>query len=281
MAIEMQRQHCVVLCEYDCSVAHILADRSSDMTAHPGEMGCYTKVDTAIELVLPVETVTVQDVTLAIHGVYVAWKDAEMASTQPAVTTTTTLPSSTSLSTQIKAQETSSSSSDRVSKTKSPAITTEDDVAHAKEIAVHESRSTTASSLESVASPTHDRQPKPILSTPTVAASVPTTPASTKVQQAQAMPSGVIAGIAVGGLVGACAIVGFFTLAAVTCRRQAKRYAAVSVQVFDTPSDFQDGKQRWSYFSLVVGSSDNGNSNVVSEADSRAVSGTVAELEGD
>lgn len=95
------------------------------------------------------------------------------------------------------------------------------------------------------------------------------------------MPAGVIASIIVGGLVGFCAIVGFFTLADLTCRRQAKRYAAVSVQACDTASEFQDDKRRWSYSSSVVGSLDCGNSNVVSEADSRVVYETVAELEGD
>lgn len=132
------------------------------MTAHASDLGCYAKIGHANRTCFASRNG---------HGVYVAWKEDGMASPQPAVTTTTP-PSPTTLSTQSRAQDALSSSSDGVSETKSPAITTEDDIAHSKGIEVHESRSTTVSNIESVPSPTHDPQSKLITPTPPVATSV-------------------------------------------------------------------------------------------------------------
>lgn len=218
------------------------------MTAHgSGELGCFTHVDSPTSLALPTEGTIVQDVVLGVHGVFVAWASSDALQSRPTLTAATPTPTSASLT-----RTTSPSTSSTLAITSPSPSRTTPETPHA-----------------SSSNP----------SQPTNAAEANSTPSLTTTPSPKLAPS-IIIGISAGAVAGALALVGLSVLAILCRRRRCRRLSneSVEVRVFDSATEFYDDKRMWS-----VGSSADavGAGIMVAEADSRAVVGGRAELEGD
>lgn len=96
------------------------------MTAHHGEMGCFTQVDEETVLALPTGVVTVKSVMLAMHGVLVAWasSDSSVLPAMPGSSPTTRAIETTSTEQHETSTTSSISTSPTLSATSTHTLTT-------------------------------------------------------------------------------------------------------------------------------------------------------------
>lgn len=263
------------------------------MTAHNGEMGCFTEVDDETVLALPTGVITVKGAMLAMHGVLVAWASSDLS----------VLPAMPGSSPTTRAIETTSTEQHETSRTSSictsptPSATSTHTVATAPPTRITDS--TTEGAESQVSDPAGDAasvtqetlKPDPSSSSPsTVAASTSPSPSvSITPNSANKLRPSAIAGISIGAAASVAILAGLAASAILFRRRRQRRaksrYDQVDFRVFDSASEFHEDKRRWSQLSSSFGTasgSGSGHTDVgdVSEADSRTAMLDVAELEG-
>ena len=264
------------------------------MTAHNGELGCFTEVHSETVLALPTGVVTVKGAMLAMHGILVAWASSDL----------TVLPAMPGSSPTTHPTETSSNEQQHEALTRLSAYALPTSIAISMQtLTVTPLTTITESATEKAGAQvsdhaggatsvtqdifTPDRSPSP---PPTTITSI-STPASVSARlqptPTHQLPPAAIAGISIGAAAGAAILAGL-AASVILFRRRRRRTKmhkyGVDVRVFDSATQFHEDKRRWSElsssFGTVSGSGSEQTDTEVSEADSRAVVPTISELEG-
>jgi hypothetical protein len=255
------------------------------MTAHDGELGCYSEVNSAT-LALPTGVVTVQSAVLAIHGVLVMWASSDLSvlPAMPASSTTTVAASTTqsdSSSTESESSTTSSAPTAPTSSTVPTRTLTVTPLTTITESATQMTKSRTTDHASDAAAVTTDILSPESSSTSSATSTTSTTPSPAS-NPPQSLPPGTIAGISIGAIAGVAILA---VLSALLIRRRRRRAQAypneLEVRVFDSAAQFhEDKKKPWSPLSSSFGSRSRQTEMELSEADSRVVQPTISELEG-
>lgn len=265
------------------------------MTAHNGELGCFTEVDQETLLALPTGVVTVKSVMLAMHGVLVAWASSDLPllpavpGSSPAtnsIETTSNEHIETSTTTSAYVSPPSSATSTHtVTATPIPTIT--ESTTSKAESQISNPAADAASVTQGTLTPEPSSSP---LST-SITSTFPSTSASAPPHSTHNLRPSAIAGISIGAATGSAILAGL-AASIILFRRRRRRAKAhrngVDFRVFDSASEFHEDKRRWSQLSSSLGTTSGSGSGSgsgsrgtdVSEADSRAVMLGVAELEG-
>jgi hypothetical protein len=256
------------------------------MTAHSGDLGCFSEVSTETVLAAPGGDVKVRNVVLAAHGVYVAWAERDLSilparagEAATAVGTQRTVGSTTTATTTASSDATSSSSvadSDSLSSSSSPSVSTPTSPAYVSATATAAASSSFATAgplsgktteyattelpkpqMTNLAGGDMASAPQTLLSSTTT--STPPDPRTTNpstsstTQQAHPLPPSTIAGISIGAAAGLFILTSLIAIAVLARRRRlrlrSKAYDKVDVRVFESAAEWKDDKRRWSGFS--------------------------------
>ena len=258
------------------------------MTAHNGELGCFTEVHSETVLALLTGVVTVKGAMLAMHGILVAWASSDL----------TVLPAMPGSSPTTHPTETSSNEQHEFSTIPSAYASLTSSATPTSTLTITPLTTITESTTEKAESPMSDHAGGATQDTltpeassgppaPSVTSATPSASAFVTSHPSQHLPPAAVAGISIGAAAGVAILAGL-TAAAVSLRRRRRRAKmrsdGVDVRVFNSASAFHENKRRWSElsssFGTVSGSGSEQTDTEVSEADSRAVVPTISELEG-
>jgi len=258
------------------------------MTAHNGELGCFTEVHSETILALPTGVVTVKGAMLAMHGILVAWASSDLT-VLPAMPgpSPTTHPTETSSNEQHEFSTIPSAYASLTSSATPTSTLTITPLTTITESTTEKAESQMSNHAGGATQDTLTPEASSSPPSPSVTNATPSASAFVTSHPSQHLPPAAIAGISIGAAAGVAILAGLAASVILFRRRRRRRKMhkhRVDVRVFDSASEFHEDKRRWSElspsFGTVSGSGSEQTDTDVSEADSRAVVQTIAELEG-